>query len=74
VEALLLLHRPGVVAQQVRRLLHLAHRLEPVLADFERHPRRPLELVGGDLLRRAPHDRHALQPRARHAGNAASAA
>ena len=37
VVAVVVLHRLGVVADQVGRLLDLAERLDPVLADLDRH-------------------------------------
>ena len=56
------LDRLGVVADQVGGLLDLAQRLEPVLADLERHVRAVAHLALGDELRGAAQDREALLP------------
>jgi len=45
-----LLHLVGVPPQQIRGLLHVTERLQPVLADLHRHQRRQLvALVGHDV-------------------------
>ena len=56
------LGRLGVVADQVGGLLDLAERLEPVLADLERHVRAVAHLALGDELRGAAQDLQALLP------------
>ena len=62
VEAVVLLQLIAVVADQVGGLLHVAQRLEPVLAHLDRHQRRELHLPLADQIRHAAHDRDALQP------------
>ena len=49
-EAVVALHLVAVVAQQVGRLLHVAQRLEPVLADLEGHERGVVELPLADQV------------------------
>ena len=53
----------GVVADQVRGLLDLAERLEPVLADLEGHVRAVAHLALRDELGSAAEDREPLLPR-----------
>ena len=52
----------GVVADQVGRLLDLAQRLDPVLADLDGHQAAVLHLALADQLGRAAQDRQALLP------------
>ena len=63
VVAVVVLDRLGVVADQVGRLLDLAERLEPVLADLERHVGAVAHLALGDELGGAAQDRQAVAPR-----------
>ncbi len=63
VEAVVGLDLVAVVADQVGRLLDVAERLEPVLADLDRHQGRELHLALADQVRHAAHDRDALEPR-----------
>ena len=58
-EAVVGLHLVGVVAQQVGGLLHVAERLQPVLADLEGHERGVLELPLADEVGGAADDRAA---------------
>ena len=62
-EALGLLELLAVVPQQVRGLLHVAERLESVLADLEGHERRVVELALTDQLGGAAQDGEAVSPR-----------
>ena len=62
------LHRLGVVADEVRRLLDLAERLDPVLADLEAHDRGLVHQPVADELGGAAKDRQALPPRRRRPG------
>ena len=61
-EAVVGLHLVGVVAQQVGGLLHVAQRLEPVLADLEGHERGVLELPLADEVGGAADDLESLPP------------
>ncbi len=56
------LGRLGVVADEVGRLLDLAQRLEPRLADLDGHQARVLHLALGDQLRGPLHDLESLLP------------
>src|SRR4029079_19317145 len=60
--AVVVLHRLGVVADQVRRLLDLTERLDPVLADLVALCGGVLEETVADQLRGAPQDRQPLPP------------
>src|SRR5439155_2742117 len=54
-EAMVALHDVGVVAKQVRRLIHVAEGRQAVLADLDGHQRRVLELALADEPGRTPH-------------------
>ncbi len=64
-EPVVRLHLVAVVADEVGRLLDVAERLEPVLADLHRHQRRELAAVLGDLVGGPLEDRDPLLPRRR---------
>ena len=68
VVAVVVLHRLRVVAQQVGRLLDLAERLDPVLADLDRHVGGVRHQVVADVLGRPADDREPLAPRDRGPG------
>ena len=63
IEAVVLLHHVAAPADQVGRLLDVAERLEPVLADLDRHERRELHLALADEVGGPSQQRHALLPR-----------
>ncbi len=62
VVAVVVLHRLRVVAQEVGGLLDLAERLDPVLADLDRHVGGVRHQVVADVLGRATDDGDALAP------------
>ena len=68
VVAAVVLHRLGVVADEVRRFLDLAERLDAVLADLESHHRGLVHEPVADQLGGASQDREALRPRRRGPG------
>ena len=63
VVAVVVLHRLGVVAEQVGRFLDLAERLDPVLPDLDRHVGRVRHQVVADVLGRPADDREPFAPR-----------
>ena len=63
VVAVVVLHRLGVVAEEVGRLLDLAERLDPVLADLDRHAARSTS-ISRSLIRSAA--RRMIARRSRH--------
>ena len=65
VVAVVVLHRLGVVAEEVGRLLDLAERLEPVLADLDRHQARVAHLALADQVGGLADQRQAVAPRRR---------
>jgi hypothetical protein len=74
VEAVVGLDLVAVVADQVGRLLDVAERLEPILADLDRHQGPELHLALADQIRHAAHDRDPLQPRGPSPAGAAARA
>jgi hypothetical protein len=58
-----LLHLGAIVVDQVGRLLRVAHRLEPALADLEAHERRQGVLPVADQACRAPQGGETVAPR-----------
>ncbi len=68
VVAAVLLHRVAVVAQEVRRLLDLAERFDPVLADLEAHDRGLVHEPVADELGGTPDDLEPFAPRGRGPG------
>ena len=65
VVAAVVLHRLRVVAEEVGRLLDLAERLEPVLADLDRHQAGVAHLALADQLGRLADERQTVAPRGR---------
>ena len=79
VVAVVVLHRLGVVAEQVGRLLDLAERLDPVLADLDGHDRGVVHEPVADELGRpgvmiSTRSRHGIAAQAGWAARAAATA